>query len=472
MANKSAIVIGGSMAGLLAARVLTNHFERVTVIERDELPDAPDMRNGVPQGRHIHALLARGQELLEEYFPGLSDELTQAGSPRFTWCKDTCYYTAAGWMKRFDSGIVTNVITRPDLEWRVRRRIQANPKVTFMTGYDVRKLVANADNRTVTGVEIEKRGEKNLETLHADLVVDASGRGSKAPEWLTALGYDTPPETQVNAYIGYSTRIYEKPANFNDSWRVLFVVGRPMEGIKRGAGLFDIGNNQWMVTLGGMNKDYPPTDEAEFLEYAKTIASSTVYDAIKNAKPVSPIYGYRITGSRLRHFEKLARQPEHFIALGDAVCAFNPLYGQGMTTAALGAKALDEMLGQWGKQHTDLTGFAAGYQKRLAKVVQNAWVIATGEDLRYDGTEGDRPGAAARLVQVYIDAYLRVAQNDEKLTLAFIEVNNLTAPPTSLFAPHLFARVLVRTLQRAIQRRINKTPSPYEIGDMIPAVSR
>lgn len=469
MTQRTAVVIGGSMAGILAARILADHFDHVTIVERDELPDAPDLRNGVPQGRHLHALLAQGQELLEHYFPGLSDELTESGAPRMTWCRDTCYYTAGGWLKRFDSGIVTNVITRPDLEWRVRRRLAANGKVHFLTGCEMRGLTASADKRTITGVEYERRSDHTLETLSADLVVDASGRGSKAPDWLTALGYDAPPETAVNAYIGYATRIYEKPADFADTWRVLFIVGRPAQGITRGAGVFDIGHGKWMVTLGGMNKDYPPTDEAGFLEYARAMASSTAYDVLKHAKPLSPVYGYRITGSRLRHFEKLARRPENFVALGDAVCAFNPLYGQGITTAALGAQALDTLLAQWRAQYPDgrLTGLAERFQQRLSVVIGDAWLIATGEDLRYPGTEGDRPGALARMTQRYIDLYLKVSCSDETLTRAFIRVTNLTAPPTSLFAPHLVARVVML----ALRGRFNPTPASNERDDMIPAIS-
>jgi flavin-dependent dehydrogenase len=463
MTDNKAIIIGASMAGLFAARVLADHFESVTVIERDELPGAPDVRGGVPQGRHIHALLVQGQKIIEQLFPGIGDELTETGSPRMTWCRDTCYFTPGGWIKRFDSGIVTNVITRPDLEWRIRRRLEANAKITFVTGRDVKSLISSDDKSVVTGVEVEVRGSHQTERLSADLIVDASGRNSKAPEWLTALGYEAPEETAVNAFIGYSTRIYEKPHD-NFDWRVLFISARANEATKRGAGVFDIGHGKWMVSLGGLNEDYPPTDEEGFLEYAKHLPSPTIYEVLKNAKPLTPISGYRIKGSRWRHYERLTRRPERFILMGDSVCAFNPIYGQGITVAAMEALELDGLLKSRGT--ASLGGLAAAFQKQIGKSITNAWLLATGEDLRFDGTEGDRPNALARMTQKYVDQYLKVSYQDETLTLAFIKVLNLTASPTTLFAPSLMARVIRLSLAA---RRNGKTSD--QSGELIPAIT-
>ncbi len=313
MTEKTAIVIGASMAGLLAGRVLANHFDRVLILDRDELPNEPEVRSGVPQGKHIHALLVEGQNRIEQMFPGLADELTESGSPRMTWARDTCYFTPGGWVKRFDTHLQTNVINRPDLEWRVRRRLVENTKIAILSGRDVRGLIATDDQTRVIGVEILVRGTNETERLMGDLIVDASGRGSKAPAWFTSLGYKAPTESQVNSYVGYATRLYKKPTQSYD-WKVLFCNARSAENNPRGAGIFDIGD-YWQVSMGGMNKNYPPTDDDGFLEFAKSLPTSTIYDAIKDAEPVSPIVGYRINGSRMRHFEKLKRRSEQFICL-------------------------------------------------------------------------------------------------------------------------------------------------------------
>lgn len=443
MTGKTAIVIGASMAGLAAARVLTAHFDRVLIIERDTLPDGPEVRNGVPQGKHIHALLSAGQDHLERLFPGLSQELTEGGAPRMTWCRDTCYFTPGGWIKRFDSKIVTNVITRPDLEFRIRRRVAADPCVSFLTGRTVSGLTTTPDRSTVTGVEVSVRGTDEVEQHTADLVVDASGRGSNAPEWLQALGYPAPDETAVNSNVGYATRIYQKPAQEPD-WKVLFINARSAENNPRGGAIFDIGGGKWQVSLGGMNEVYPPTDEAGFDAFARQLPSPTLAEALQTATPISPIIGYRIRGSRQRHYEKLARRPENFILIGDAVCSFNPIYGQGITVATLEAVELGRMLEQHGTQN--LTGFAARFQAEIAKTLQSAWLLATGEDLRFPGTEGDRPNIVGRLIQRYVDQYAKVSYKDELLTLNFIKVLNLAAAPTTLFAPKIIGRVLSKSL--------------------------
>jgi flavin-dependent dehydrogenase len=455
-----AVVIGGSMAGLMNARVLSQYFDRVTVVERDTLPDAPEVRGGVPQGRHLHALLQQGQQIMEEMFPGLADDFVEIGAPRFTWGRDAAYLTAGGWIKRFDSGVQTNFISRQALEYLIRcRLIRLSPNVTILQQTDALELVLEGD--TVRGVKIQSRADKTVQMLLADLVVDAAGRGSKVVEWLQALGYEAPPETEVRSYIGYATRWYEKPAIAPD-WKALFIVGRPAENIKRGGAIFEVEGNYWVATLGGINKDYPPTDEQGFLDFAKSLPTPVMYEAIKDAKPVTPIYGYRITGNRLRHFGRMARFPENYLVTGDAVCAFNPQYGQGMTVAALEAQMLGNMLRK--ADVRQLRGFAAKFNKQLAKTVQNAWLLATGEDLRYPATEGDRPGAIARLVQRYMDMVFKYTMDDERVASTVIKVTNLTANPTSLFSPYVMLTLLRK---RFFSRR--STAATYQNTAAVPA---
>jgi 2-polyprenyl-6-methoxyphenol hydroxylase-like FAD-dependent oxidoreductase len=432
-ANSHAVVIGGSMAGLMAARVLSNHFERVTIVERDKLPDMAEYRAGVPQARHLHVLLAHGREIIQGMFPNIHADLMAHGVPYIDLLNDGTMLTAGGWAKRFDSGLRTYLGSRVTLEFYVRQHLMRLANVTILPESDVESLVS--DGGRVTGVKIVSRHDQSKQTLSADLVVDTSGRGSKVPEWLTEMGYAAPEETTVNAYLGYSTQWFEPPQNFDANWKMILITARPKAGITRGGGVFMVEGNRWIVTVAGVNKDYPPTDTEGFLEFTKTLASPAVYEAIRHATPVSQVYGYRRTDNRWRHYELLERFPER---LGDSFCAFNPVYGQGMTVAAIEARELDSML----RENPSLDGLPTRFHKRLSKHIQKAWLLATGEDLRYPGTEGKRPGAFERLVQLYVDRVLETMPYDSEVTRAFVQTSNLYKPPTVLFHPRVVWSVI------------------------------
>lgn len=451
--GKQAVVIGSSMSGMLAARVLSDHFEQVTVVERDHLPDGAELRNGVPQGRHLHILLAQGSEIMEDLFPGLNDELTAAGVPRVLLGWDSVNYTPGGWTPRFDSGIMTRSPSRVLLDWTIRHRLMQNSRITFIEERQVTGLLATPDNARITGIRIKKRGTDEEETLNADLVVDASGRESHAPEWLQSLGYDAPPEQHVNAFLGYATRWYERPDDPTIDWRVVLIASRPPD-VLRGGAIMEVEGGRWVVTLAGVNKDYPPTDEAGFLEFARNFISPVIYDAIKDAQPISSISGYQRTENRWRRYEQLSRLPGNFVVLGDAACAFNPIYGQGMTVCAMSARILDTCL----REHGDLLTLPHHFQSRLAQMIENVWLIATGEDLRYPATEGKRPGVFVRLIQKYVDRVQRVMQNDAKLATAFLEVVNLRLPPTALFQPKFVLTVLRGKLNKESRESIQPKP--------------
>ena len=365
-----AIVIGGSMAGLFAGRVLADFFDKVTIIERDGFSDAPEPRKGVPQSRHLHALLTRGRFILEQLFPGILNELAEADALVFDIANDIIWHTPAGWGTRFKSNLGILACSRNLLEFHTRRRVAALPRVSFLQESDVTGLVANQDCGKVVGARVRSRnsdaGHADDEALlRADLVVDASGRGSRAPQWLKALGYDPPEESVINSFLGYASRVYKRPAAFHLDWKGAYLQAAPPEHT-RGGIIFPIEGNRWMLTLIGLGRDYPPTDETGFLEFARSLRTSVLYEAIKDAEPLTPIFSHRGTENRLRHYERLSRLPEGFVMVGDSVCAFNPVYGQGMTMAALGALALKELLGNMPRGN--LKGFAGRFQKKLAKV--------------------------------------------------------------------------------------------------------
>ncbi len=439
-----AIVIGGSMAGLLTARVLTDHFDQVTVVERDHYPENADVRKGVPQARHVHALLARGQEIMEQLFPGLDNDFAAAGLLSYEWGSDSLYLTAGGWLKRFNTGIITRLGSRAAIDHIVHRRLISDYKVTFLEDHQVDGLVTTPGKTRVIGVQVTQRGgSRTQQTLNADLIIDATGRGSKAGEWLTGMGYTAPEETVVNSYVGYATRWYEKPDDPSIDWKVLFILARPPQ-LKRGAAIFEVEGNKWIATLAGVNKDYPPLDEAGWLEFSKGLPTLAFYEAIKNAKPISDISGYQRTSNHWRHYEKLSRFPDGLMIVGDAVCAFNPIYGQGMTVAALDALLLDKTLKA---NAVSTSGLSLKFQRELGASLKTVWLMATGEDLRYPETEGFKPDTMTRFMQKYMDQVAKLLPKDEAMTLAFIDVSNFRKPPTSLFSPRIVAKVIAEALK-------------------------
>ena len=398
LSNRRAIVIGGSIAGLLAARVLTDYFDRVTIVERDRFPDNPAPRPGVPQSYQLHALLTRGQRILEQLFPGLKEELVDNKAPLLDWTADCPLFLLGKWVVRFPSGITANGCTRTLLETIIRRRLASYRAVEFLEATQVTGLLANLDNTVVTGVRVKDENGTEAE-LPAHLVVDASGRNSKAPKWLQSIGYEMPQETVVNSFLGYASRLYESLGNSTSDYKALYLMPKAPD-CPRGGVLYQVEDGRWMVSLIGVGRDYPPTDEAGFFTFAQSLSSPEIYQAIKEGKSVSPIYGYRRTENCWRHYERLSRFPENLIISGDAVCAFNPVYGQGMTVAALGALTLDECLKQQTRLNVDLdlTGLAQRFQQQLANVNQVPWVMATGDDFRWPTTQGKHPGFITRLM--------------------------------------------------------------------------
>lgn len=441
--NRHAVVLGGSLAGLLAARVLADHFEEVTLIERDIYPDAPETRRGIPQANHVHGLLLRGRQVLEELFPGLQDEMIAEGAPLLDMANDISWYTRAGWGIRFPSDFKVLAFTRPLLDFHVRRRIAENPRITVMDNTEVLRLLPDyiVENR-ISGVLVCPRAADSdrriAKTISADLVVDATGRASRAPRWLTELGYDAPEEIIINAHLGYASRLYRIPENFNGDWTCAYVQSAPPER-KRGAILFRVEGNRWLVTLIGGGRDYPPSDEAGFLEFARGLPVSTIYDAMRSAEPLTPIKTHRATENRLRRFEQAKYLPHNFLLLGDAVCAFNPVYGQGMTIASLGAVTLGECLR---KQRGSLTGLSHRFQKQLAKVNKAPWLLATGEDFRYQETDGGSATLMTKFMHRYMEHVLELSTRVVAVRKVLMEVFNILAPPAVLFQPRVLFRVL------------------------------
>ena len=444
--SSHAVVIGGSIAGLLAARVLAEHFERVTVIERDYYPDNPEPRSGVPQSNQGHFLLVRGKQILEELFPGFVEELSEKGAIQVDVTKDWVLLFEYGWWSRFSSDLTTWSCTRNLIENVIRKRLLNYARLTFMEGHQVCELLASSDKREITGVRLkDSQGQES--TLRANLTVNASGRNSKAIQWLQALGYEKPQEQSINSFLGYATRWYQCPNHHQADWKGINLMPKAPE-FKRGGVIIPVEGNRWIVILSGIGGDYPPTNELGFLKFARSLRSPVIYEAIKDAQPLSPVYGFRRNDNHLRHYEKLERFPENFLILGDAVCSFNPVYGQGMSVAALGALTLKSCLQQQKQNRVNLNlkGVSHRFQKQLAQVNNTPWLMATGEDLNWPTTVGGETSPIMKLIHFYMKSVKIVSCHDRRIQKIFTEVINMTKPSSALFSLNVFIPVLLRSL--------------------------
>ncbi len=458
---KHAIIIGGSIAGLLAAKVLTKHFERVTIVEQDKFPDQPEHRQSIPQSPHAHILLKRGQEILEQLFPGIEADLISAGALTLDWGTDFPWLGFNGWAPRFSSGVVSYACSRNVLEWTIRRRLSIEEHIIFVQSGQVISLLSNPNGTSVTGVRLQLGKEPETD-LTADLVVDASGRNSHSPQWLEAMGYTPPQETVIKSFLGYASRWYQRPNNLQSDWQCLYVTVQPPNNT-RGGFIYQVEGDRWVLTLIGTSRDYPPTNEAAFLNFARSLRSPAIYEAIKDAEPISPIYGYRRTENCLRHYEKLSKFPESFVVMGDAVCAFNPVYGQGMTTAALAALTLDQCLTkQLTSPDSNLIGLSRRFQKQLSKVIAVPWLMTTGEDFRWSATEGGQPDLMTRIMQRYLEKVLVLQTESAYVHKVFLEVIHMLKPPSAFFQPRISMQVLklLMNLQRKDEQLINELSLP------------
>jgi 2-polyprenyl-6-methoxyphenol hydroxylase-like FAD-dependent oxidoreductase len=434
-----AVVVGASMAGLFTARVLADHFTRVTVLDRDQLLTSPDPRKGVPQGRHAHALLAAGQQVLATLFPGVVEELVADGAVLMDFDAGR-WFQAGGY--RAPVGLKRAAISasRPLLEAHLRRRVTSIPNVQIMSGVSVERLLH--DGPRVRGVQVND-GD-TVSGLTADLVVDCSGRGSRAAHWMEQVGYEQPETVNVRCDMAYATKIVRRSLGDVDA-AFAITIESPPNGTRAGI-LVPIEGDRWMVTLTD-RFHAPAADEASFRAFAESLPAPQIRQVLARAEPLTPIVTHRLPSSQRRRFEKLRRVPAGFLTLGDSICSFNPLYGQGMSSAALQAMALGECLGRYELDGEELP---KQFYRRAAKVIAGPWQIAVGADFAYPQTSGPKP-PGTDIVNRYIARVLLAAQVSSDVNMAMLQVQQLTAPPTSLFRPSMMRAV--RKAAREAERR-------------------
>lgn len=456
-----AIVIGGSIAGLLAAHVLARRFDRVTLLERDRLPEEAIQRAGAPQGRHAHALMAGGLQALETLIPGIGARLHEAGAVRTDAGREFQVHYRSGRGAAFASDIVQYNATRPLIETVIRQAVLANPRIQSLTEIEVTGLLLDSHHQAVQGVRLRERGQEEIgKCLQGDLVVDASGRNSQAAVWLEAFGFPKAEETVLDADWGYASRLYAMPEGWKADWRLLYALSRPGT-LSRGGGVQPVEGGRWLITLIGVVGDYPPTDERGFQEFADSLSTPEIARALRAATPLGPIHGYRRTANRMRHYERLTHRPEGFLLQGDSVCALNPVYGQGITASALSALTLEECL----RTHPslqDLTGLATRFQKRLARTLAGPWTIATSEDLRWLAIGGRKRSLPTRLLHAYLDRVIALLPHDPAIAHRYIEVMQMLRPPQALLHPS----VLLAVLKHSLKGRASRTSTvPISVPD-------
>jgi 2-polyprenyl-6-methoxyphenol hydroxylase-like FAD-dependent oxidoreductase len=418
---------------------LSDHFRRVTIIERDPVSDQPESRKGQPQTRHLHGILEPARRFAIKYFPGVQEALLDGGAVSGDFGEVVRWHHFGGYKVNAAMDLSMIACSRPFFEWLVRRSLATIPNVTLCAETAVQSLIVNDDKTRVTGLRLTQRGSPGSvpDELEADLIVDASGRGSAAPKWLDQLGYPAPTDEEVKIGFGYTTRIYRRdPAQ---PARIYMIAPTPPDG-KQGAYMFPIEGDRWIVTGGGFSGAHPPSDEAEFMKFLQNLPASDIYDVLKQAQPLSDIITYNFPASRRRHYERIARFPDGFLVLGDAVASFNPIYGQGMSSASMQAEILNDLLAGADPQ-SNLHDIWRPFFTRVARVVDLPWQLAVGEDFRYPETEGHRP-PGTNLINRYVALVHRATQRDPVIYRQFLKVMHLIAQPTSLMQPHIMLRVL------------------------------
>ncbi|MFD7730796.1 NAD(P)/FAD-dependent oxidoreductase [Kitasatospora phosalacinea] len=435
----TAVVIGGGLAGCLAAWALHGVAERVVVVERDRYPEGTEFRPGVPQAKHGHLLLEAGQRTLDELLPGTLGELLAAGATRVSLSGGLRWLTAAGWLAPYESDLAVLTCSRPLIDRLVLERVRTAPNIEFRTATEVTGLLG--DGHAVTGVQVSGRGRTGGEggeesgEISAELVVDAAGRATHAAKWLSLLGAPAAPRERVDAGVSYATRFYHRPADADPGSALYLQSHAPEQG--RFGVLLPVEGDRWIVGIGGMRGFEPSLQAEEFEKQLGLLRDPGIAEAITGAKPTGPARGFVPGPSVWRHYERSA--PHGFLALGDASCTFNPVYGQGMTVAALGARALRDAVGK----HGDL-GHAAVRETRdaIAAATKNPWQMAAGEDVRFPGTIGGPSGFQVRVQQRMLDRVLVRAVTDARVAAAFHQVAAMVEPPTLLFRPSVLGPVL------------------------------
>ncbi|QPV65114.1 FAD-dependent monooxygenase [Halosimplex litoreum] len=432
-AGERAVVVGASVAGLLAARVLADGYDEVTVLDSDDLPDEPVTRGGVPQGHHPHALLAGGRATVEDLLPGTSEDVIAGGGVITDFAGEVRFYAEGAYLAPGPTRRETVSASRPLFEHVVREHATAHDRVTVRPNTQCIEYRLDPTGTAVGGLLV--RADGDARELDADLVVDATGRASRTPQWLDANGFAAPPVDEVTIDVAYSTTTVERP--HDDRRTFLLPASAPRS---RGGMAAPVDGDRWVVNVHGVHGETPPTDRAGFAAFADTLPTPDVKRILDEHAWADDVHAYRFPANRRNRYEALDRFPETLVVVGDAVASFNPVYAQGMSVAALEALALHHVLA------AGTHALGPRLFDRVSPVVDIAWSLAVGSDFGYPETDGPKPRGTG-LVDWYLGRLLRRAHTDGRLTDAFVRVLSMTDAPSTLFAPGIARRVLAPSIR-------------------------
>jgi 2-polyprenyl-6-methoxyphenol hydroxylase-like FAD-dependent oxidoreductase len=433
--GKNAVVIGAGMSGLPTAKVLAEYFETVTIVERDVLPANAEARPGTPQARLPHVLLGGGQRALNELFPNLTQDLIDAGGVEYRLDVDMLVERAGhDALPRRDLGWTGISLSRPLIESVVRRRTLQHPRITLKSGRRAAEIVALADGTKVTAVRCETINGAQ-EMVPAELVVDASGRGSLLLALLRAVGSPLPAETVIGINRSYASAVVPKPDHAPDDWKNLRTMPDPSLG-GRGGGVLTMEGNRWMITVSGQDGSEPPRDWGELLQSLQKLRTRTVFDTVRNAIPARQIARFILPESVWRHFEQLDAMPRGVLPIGDAFCRFNPIYGQGMTVAAQEACLLRDVLRRAAQAKDPLMAAQQAFLGEVSPLIEGPWVMSAVNDFKFPGTRGERPADFDKATK-YGAAMQRLAVHDPAIHKLIFEVQHLLKPRSAFRHPDI-----------------------------------
>lgn len=423
------------MTGMLTASVLAR-FADVTVIERDELPIEPEPRKGLPQARHAHLLWAGGVAALEQLIPGIGDKLVEKGAWRAGIMNDLVSKAPSGqWFRRFTTPTVNLVCSRDLLDATVRKEVVRDERITVRGRAAVVGLQGTASR--ITGVVAHIDGA--IQSIPAHIVVDASGRSSRATVWLKELGIPPVTERTVDAGVVYASRLFKAPGSTGDKFPIVNVQADPSQAPGRGGIILPIEDGRWLVTLSGTRGGEPTNDPDAFVTFAKSLSHPIIGELIEHAEPLTDPVLSRSTANTRRYFEKAAKWPEGFVVVGDAVAAYNPVYGHGLSASAQCAVAIDEVVHNHGLHSA---GLSRRLQKAVARPVGNAWNLAVGQDVLYPGATAEGPTAADRFGSALVDRAVDAGARSPHAQRYLLEVMSMQKPPTHLFSPGMIYQML------------------------------
>jgi 2-polyprenyl-6-methoxyphenol hydroxylase-like FAD-dependent oxidoreductase len=434
-----AVVVGAGIGGLSMAGALSKYFEQVEVFERDQLHEAAASRSGTPQDRHPHGLLAGGLRALGEIFPGFESDLAMAGAVPVRVAQEIQYERPdVGVLPKRDFGMTLLCASRPLIELVLRRRAEAMPNIVLRRNCRVTGIVPMTSDAAVDGIRFDS-GSGGSEILATDLVVDASGRGALTSTLFEALGWERPAETEVGVDLSYATVVVAIPTNAPPDWKLVLTQPDP-PFLALHAVLVPTEDDRWIIAIA----DHGATGRLEtwdaFLEASRSLITPTVYNALRYAEPPSGIRHYRFPMSYWKHFERLPRLPHGVLPVADSLCRFNPIHGQGMSSADKQARMLQDLLGRAAGEPDSIAAAQMGFMAEVASVLETPWNMSTSADLAFPGTRGERPENFGE-AQQFEAALFRAAAVDPVVHRAMMEVAQLLQPQSRLQEPDIMRRI-------------------------------